>query len=72
MAMEIIKGKMKLIWNFGFPDGPQSAFVPKYDDVTEEGKLLIKAGYVPSRKLVAVSVNVKWVEVGCFGTAVPR
>ncbi len=59
MAMEVVAGKLRLAWNFGFAEGPRNATVDSINDVTREGRLLIKAGYVPGRKLVAVSVNIR-------------
>jgi len=67
LAMEVVAGKIQMIFNFGFKT---TKSIPLGRSI-EAGKLVIRAGYITTIKTVAVTVNggiplrVKWSDDDC-------
>ena len=57
MALQVENGTLVLYWNFGFATGPDKAVVEE-DDITKfTSPPLIKAGFVPGKNIMLVTIN---------------
>nr|CAB3263372.1 laminin subunit alpha-5 [Phallusia mammillata] len=60
MALEVVDGKLKMSWNFGFPDGPASSTVADIEDVNaSQSPIRIRAGVAPRYRMIVMSVNLR-------------
>lgn len=58
MALEVVDGRLKMSWNFGFENGPMSAIVSDVEDVTT-APLRIRAGVAPRYQVMVMSVDLR-------------
>lgn len=56
LAMEVVAGKIQIVFNFGFKT-PISEPLGGKLLVQEAGKMVIRAGYITSIRTVAVTIN---------------